>query len=59
MPCIPVHTVESAPENGRAELKDLESKFGKVRNIHGGMAHYTATGTARRSSCSPTSRCGR
>ncbi len=36
---IPVHTVESAPEDSRAELKDLESKFGKVLNIHGGMAH--------------------
>ena len=39
MPRIPVHTVESAPEDSRAELKDLESKFGKVLNIHGGMAH--------------------
>lgn len=39
MPRIPVHTVQSAPENSRAELKDLESKFGKVLNIHGEMAH--------------------
>ena len=39
MPRIPVHTVESAPADSRAELKDLESKFGKVLNIHGGMAH--------------------
>ena len=41
MPCIPVHTVEYAPEDSRAELKDLESKFGKVRNIHGGMALHS------------------
>jgi len=39
MPRIPVHTVESAPEDSRAELKDLESKFGKVLNIHAEMAH--------------------
>ncbi|GAB3668601.1 carboxymuconolactone decarboxylase family protein [Nocardioides korecus] len=39
MPRIPVHTVESAPEDSRVELKELESKFGKVLNIHGEMAH--------------------
>lgn len=39
MPRIPVHTVDSAPENSRAELKALESTFGKVLNIHGEMAH--------------------
>jgi len=31
--------VDSVPEDSHAELKDLESKFGKVFNIHGGMAH--------------------
>ncbi|MCH8561385.1 MULTISPECIES: carboxymuconolactone decarboxylase family protein [unclassified Nesterenkonia] len=35
---ITVETVESAPENAQAELKDLEQKFGKVLNIHGAMA---------------------
>lgn len=39
MPRIPVHTVDSAPEASRTELKELESKFGKVLNIHGEMAH--------------------
>ncbi len=39
MPRIPVHTVESAPEGSRAPLQSLQSKFGKVLNIHGGMAH--------------------
>ena len=36
---IPVHTPHSAPEQSRDELKALEAKFGKVINIHGGMAH--------------------
>nr|MBA3411759.1 carboxymuconolactone decarboxylase family protein [Geodermatophilaceae bacterium] len=36
---IPVHTVASAPEPSRDALKALEAKFGKVLNIHGGMAH--------------------
>jgi len=36
---IPVHTTQSAPEQSRDELKSLEAKFGKVINIHGGMAH--------------------
>ena len=36
---IPVHTVESAPEASRDTLKQLESRFGKVLNIHGAMAH--------------------
>ena len=36
---IPVHTTHSAPEQSRDELKALEAKFGKVINIHGGMAH--------------------
>ena len=36
---IPVHTTATAPEQSRDELKALEAKFGKVINIHGGMAH--------------------
>lgn len=39
MPRIPVHTLDSAPENSRDQLKALEAKFGKVLNIHGEMAH--------------------
>ncbi len=39
MPRIPAHTVHSAPEHSRDALKALEAKFGKVINIHGGMAH--------------------
>ncbi len=42
MPRIPVHTVDSAPEQSRDALKALESQFGKVLNIHGGMAHSPA-----------------
>ena len=38
MPRIPVHTLESAPENSRDVLKALEGRFGKVLNIHGEMA---------------------
>jgi AhpD family alkylhydroperoxidase len=36
---IPVHTLESAPEQSRDELKSLQAQFGKVLNIHGEMAH--------------------
>jgi AhpD family alkylhydroperoxidase len=36
---IPVHTVDSAPEQSRVELKGLEAAIGKVLNIHGEMAH--------------------
>jgi AhpD family alkylhydroperoxidase len=39
MPRIPVHTLESAPEQSRDALKALEAKFQKVLNIHGEMAH--------------------
>lgn len=42
MPRIPVHTVDSAPEASRDALKALESKYGKVLNIHGEMAHSPA-----------------
>lgn len=42
MPRIPVHTVDSAPEASRDALKALEAKFGKVLNIHGGMANSPA-----------------
>ncbi|MFE2209095.1 MULTISPECIES: carboxymuconolactone decarboxylase family protein [Streptomyces] len=53
MPRIPVHTVDSAPAGGGETLRRLEKKFGKVLNIHGGMAHapvvlevYAAISTA-------------
>lgn len=39
MPRVPVHTVNDAPEHSRDALKGLEATFGKVLNIHGGMAH--------------------
>ncbi len=39
---IPVHTVESAPEGSRDTLKALAARSGKVRNIHGAMAHSPA-----------------
>ncbi len=42
MPRIPVHTVDNAPEASRDALKQLEAKYGKVLNIHGGMAHSPA-----------------
>ena len=42
MPRIPVHSVDSAPEASREALKAMEAKYGKVLNIHGGMAHSPA-----------------
>ena len=42
MPRIPVHTTDDAPEASRAALGELESKYGKVLNIHGEMAHSPA-----------------
>ena len=36
---IPVHPVDSAPENSSKELGALKGQFGKVLNIHGAMAH--------------------
>lgn len=39
MPRIPVHTVDSAPAAGEKTLRNLEKRFGRVLNIHGGMAH--------------------
>ncbi len=36
---IPVHTLDSAPENSGDQLKALEAKVGKALNIHGEMAH--------------------
>jgi AhpD family alkylhydroperoxidase len=42
MPRIPAHDVDGAPEASRDALKVLEGKFGKVMNIHGGMAHAPA-----------------
>ena len=42
MPRIPVHTTADAPEASRDALKRLESKHGRVLNIHGEMAHSPA-----------------
>lgn len=42
MPRIPVHTVDDAPDSSRDALRQLESKYGKVLNIHGEMAHAPA-----------------
>lgn len=42
MPRIPVHTTDSAPAASREALAKLESKYGKVLNIHGEMAHSPA-----------------
>jgi len=39
VPRIPVHTIDSAPEESRATLKALAARMGKVLNIHGEMAH--------------------
>ena len=36
---IPVHTLESTPENSRDALASLKNQLGKVLNIHGAMAH--------------------
>ena len=43
MPRIPVHTVDDAPEASRDALKALSEKYGKVLNIHGGMAQSPTT----------------
>ncbi len=42
MPRIPVHTTDTAPHASREALAKLESKYGKVLNIHGEMAHSPA-----------------
>lgn len=39
MPRFPVHTVDNAPAAGAETLRRLEKRFGRVLNIHGGMAH--------------------
>jgi uncharacterized peroxidase-related enzyme len=39
MPRIPVHTTDNAPAASGETLRHLEKRFGKVLNIHGGMAH--------------------
>ncbi len=36
---IPVHTIDSAPAASEETLRGLEKRFGRVLNIHGGMAH--------------------
>lgn len=42
MPRVPIHTVETAPEGSRAPLEALRSKYGRILNIHGEMAHAPA-----------------
>lgn len=42
MPRIPVHTLDSAPEESRDSLKAVEARVGKVLNIYGEMAHSPA-----------------
>jgi len=44
-PGIPVHTVDTAPEDTRDPLKALEAKFGKVNDIHGEIAHFPVAAT--------------
>ncbi|WP_072690366.1 carboxymuconolactone decarboxylase family protein [Rhodococcus marinonascens] len=39
MPRIPVHTIDSAPDETTATLQALAKRTGKVLNIHGEMAH--------------------
>ena len=39
MPRIPVHTIDSAPEQSRPHAERLERKMGKLMNIHAEMAH--------------------
>ncbi|HWU06612.1 MAG TPA: carboxymuconolactone decarboxylase family protein [Streptomyces sp.] len=39
MPRIPVHTIDTAPAGGGEILRRLEKRYGRVLNIHGGMAH--------------------
>lgn len=38
MPRLPVHSVETAPEESREALKAMEARTGKVLNIYGEMA---------------------
>lgn len=38
MPRLPVHSVDTAPEESREALKALEARTGKVLNIYGEMA---------------------
>ncbi|MEU5716208.1 carboxymuconolactone decarboxylase family protein [Streptomyces sp. NPDC020403] len=53
MPRIPAHTLDNAPAAARQTLRRLEKRFGRVLNIHAGMAHspvvleaYAAISTA-------------
>ncbi len=39
MPRIPAHTLDTAPEQTRPTLQNLQKKMGKLLNIHAGMAH--------------------
>ena len=39
MPRIPIHTIDSAPEESRGTLAAISKRMGKTLNIHAGMAH--------------------
>ncbi|WP_219413689.1 carboxymuconolactone decarboxylase family protein [Pseudonocardia nigra] len=39
MPRIPVHSMDTAPEQTRPALEKLQKKMGKLLNIHAEMAH--------------------
>lgn len=39
MPRIPAHTLDDAPKTAHDTLAALRERFGKVLNIHDGMAH--------------------
>lgn len=39
MPRIPVHTLDSAPEQARPTLEKLQAQMGTLLNIHAEMAH--------------------
>lgn len=39
MPRVPVHTVDSAPESAKDNLRALTERVGKTLNIFGEMAH--------------------
>lgn len=39
IPCIPVHSIEDAPQAAQERLQALKAQVGKVLNIYGEMAH--------------------
>lgn len=40
MPQFPVHNLDTAPPASRDTLALLQKRFGKILNLHGGMAHH-------------------